>query len=170
MEINEELKSALITDVEQICNIILGRETRIALERCFEITIGTRIKPIEESQPEISHTIHIIDINDDEFNEPSFIKSNNLISAESYFQSRNGGKPSIDMVNDGEHIGATYCVQLMSDYAKEYSQCKQPEIPTDEEIEDESVNQFGDSTNIPEIGFIAGAKWMRDQIIKNNKT
>jgi hypothetical protein len=40
---------------------------------------------------------------------------------------------------------------------------------TDEEIEEEAVNQFGDSTNIPEIGFKAGARWAIEQIKKLNK-
>jgi len=43
MEIDKELKQALITDVEQVCNLNLSGETKTALMRCFEITLGTRL-------------------------------------------------------------------------------------------------------------------------------
>ncbi len=42
MEINDELKSALLADVENVCELNLKEETKTALARCFEITIGTR--------------------------------------------------------------------------------------------------------------------------------
>ncbi len=42
MEINDELKSALLADVENICEINLTEKQKTALARCFEITIGTR--------------------------------------------------------------------------------------------------------------------------------
>lgn len=111
---------------------------------------------LSEPKPEPS-----VDLNDDEFNEPSFIKSQNLISAESYFQSRNGGKPSIDMVNDGEYLGATYCVQLMEDYFKEHF-CQPLSSDKDKIIEkqDEIMSLYDELKSLyefrtpPELGSV----------------
>ena len=41
MDIPTDLKNNLIADVENICEMDLPEETRISLERAFEITIGT---------------------------------------------------------------------------------------------------------------------------------
>jgi hypothetical protein len=54
-------------------------------------------------------------------------------------------------------------IKLLEEYA---AQSRQPEI-TDEEIEDEADRQYGESTVIPEVAFIAGAKWMRDKLEGN---
>jgi len=57
MEIAQELKDNLIADVENICELNLKKETKIALERCFEITIGTKIKNLDlgcDSNNEVS--------------------------------------------------------------------------------------------------------------------
>jgi hypothetical protein len=52
MEISNELKNNLIADVENICAVTLDEETKTALMRCFEITIGTR-------KPALSHVTFI---------------------------------------------------------------------------------------------------------------
>jgi hypothetical protein len=40
MNIDESLKTNLIADVENICEINLDEETKISLKRAFEITLG----------------------------------------------------------------------------------------------------------------------------------
>lgn len=52
MKINQELKENLITDVENICEVILDDETKEDLMRAFEITIGVAIKALQ--QPPVS--------------------------------------------------------------------------------------------------------------------
>ncbi len=47
MTIDNDLKDQLIADVENICELNLKEETKISLKRCFEITIGCRIKTNE---------------------------------------------------------------------------------------------------------------------------
>ena len=44
MRIEEELKTNLIADVENVCNVFLTDEVKTMLNRCFEITIGTHLK------------------------------------------------------------------------------------------------------------------------------
>lgn len=46
MTIDNELKKNLIADVENVCGLELTEEQRASLERCFEITIGTRSKSL----------------------------------------------------------------------------------------------------------------------------
>ncbi len=50
MNISDELKSALLADVENVCELNLTEETKTALARCLEITIGTR-QPVSKSKP-----------------------------------------------------------------------------------------------------------------------
>ena len=46
MSIDESLKDNLIADVENILSINISHENTELLKRCFEITIGHRIKEL----------------------------------------------------------------------------------------------------------------------------
>lgn len=50
MRISEELKDALIVDVEVMTGKIEDEEIKEMLKRCFEITIGTRLKELREKE------------------------------------------------------------------------------------------------------------------------
>jgi len=57
MGISEELKINLIADVENVCEVSLDKETKIALMRCFEITIGVEILNIPDVRRSVTITL-----------------------------------------------------------------------------------------------------------------
>jgi hypothetical protein len=57
MKTDEQLLKNLIADVENICELNLRNSNKIALMRCFEITIGTHLKGLNKKEPDKDLTV-----------------------------------------------------------------------------------------------------------------
>ena len=64
----------------------------------------------------------------------------------------------------------TGVLSLYNGYIKERLETLTPiELPSDEEIEQEAYYKVSDHTENPYASFKSGAKWMKEQILNQNK-
>lgn len=188
MKIDEVLKNNLIADVENIVSTELRPQTKKALKRCFEITIGhhyAKVQPIEpqEEPPKYPASWRDFTMTDkieprrtaEELKNKIYDKITDDLKGSRLegLETDDGDKyPLLDFLSSGTTIkeGLLEVHNLVEqididELLKEYAQNQQPEgiSVTDEEIQIAAIKRFlGKMASIERASsFIVGAKWMR---------